>query len=118
VVCHWSPPILRYIIPPPQLDRPSGVPHNAGMNPPPEPLDPSYRPKLRPEVAAEAADGGVVFFDQFRIGRPVQLTPLGVELARRFDGRTSLRDIQSTLMRRLGGRLVPLDVITGLVRGL
>jgi AmmeMemoRadiSam system protein B len=85
---------------------------------PPEPLDPSCRPKLRPEVAAEGCDGGAVFFDQFRIGRPVRLTGLGVELARQFDGKQSLRDIQSALMRRLGGLLVPLDVITGLVRGL
>jgi AmmeMemoRadiSam system protein B len=88
------------------------------MSTPTDAIDPHVKPKLRRGLSAEPVEGGVVLADQVRLGRPVQLTPLGLELARRFDGRRTLRDIQAELMLVTGGVLVPLDVIATLAAGL
>jgi AmmeMemoRadiSam system protein B len=84
----------------------------------PDAPDPHAKPKLRRGLSAVPVDGGVVLADQVRLGRPVQLTRLGLELARRFDGRRTLRDIQAELMLVTGGSIVPLDVIATLAAGL
>ncbi len=83
-----------------------------------EPLDPSNRPSLRPGLAGQAAEGGVILFDPMRIGKPIPLTRLGLEIVRRFDGTRTLRDVQAEIMGFTGGTLVPLDTFTALVEGL
>jgi AmmeMemoRadiSam system protein B len=60
----------------------------------------------------------VVVTDQLRVGKPVQLSRLGLEIAKRLDGQRTLTDIQVDLMRLVGGVLIPLDTIAGLVAGL
>ncbi|MDB5310222.1 MAG: Dioxygenase [Gemmataceae bacterium] len=84
------------------------------MNTSPEPIDPSHRPKLRLTLSAEPADGGMVLFDPLRVGRPVPLTLLGLEIARRFDGKRTLRDVQTEVIRLAGGAIIPLDPIAEL----
>lgn len=89
------------------------------MTPPDETSDPSYCPKLRPGLRAEPADGDhVLITDLRRIGRPVQLSPLGLEIARRFTGTHTLRDIQADLTRLLSGTILPLSAISGLADAL
>jgi AmmeMemoRadiSam system protein B len=71
------------------------------------------RPQLRPHLAVEpdGSNGGFVLWDQLRLGdRAVRLTAQELGWLRLFDGRHSLRDVQTEAMRRLGGRLVPLEV--------
>src|SRR4051794_35192862 len=81
-------------------------------------FDPSHRPRLRPSVAAEPAQGGVRLFDPLRIGQPLQLTQLGLEIIRRFDGANTLRDVQSTIARLSGGHIVPFEVFSSLIAAL
>jgi AmmeMemoRadiSam system protein B len=88
------------------------------MSPPKDAPDPHVRPKLRPHLSAAPAGDGVIVTDPLRVGKPVQLNRLGLEIARRFDGRQTLSDIQVDLMRLVGGVLIPLDTIAGLVAGL
>ena len=88
------------------------------MSPPKDAPDPHARPKLRPHLAAQPAGDGVVVTDQLRVGKPVQLTRLGLEIAKRLTGRQTLAEIQVELMRLVGGVLIPLDTLTGLVAGL
>src|SRR5439155_3290110 len=93
-------------------------PKMGDMSKPPEPLDPSFRPKLRPGLTAEPAADGVVVFDRLRIGRVVQISRFGLEVVRRFDGGRTLQEIQLELIELAGGTLVPLDAIAGLAAGL
>lgn len=88
------------------------------MSPPKDAPDPHARPKLRPYLAAKPARDGVILSDQLRVGREVILTRLGLEIAKRLDGRRTLTEIQVELMRLVGGVLIPLDTLTGLVNGL
>jgi AmmeMemoRadiSam system protein B len=83
-----------------------------------EPFDSSHRPRLRPGLAGQPAEGGVVLFDPLRIGKPIPLTRLGLEIVRRFDGTRTLRDVQAEIMGLTGGAIVPLDTFTELVAGL
>jgi AmmeMemoRadiSam system protein B len=84
----------------------------------PEPLDPSFRPKLRPGLAAEPTQDGVVIIDRLRVGRVVQISRFALEVVRRFDGSRTLQEVQLELIELSGGSLVPLDAITGLAAGL
>ncbi|MBY0512532.1 MAG: AmmeMemoRadiSam system protein B [Gemmataceae bacterium] len=84
----------------------------------PEPLDPSYRPRLRPGLSAEPAGDGVVLLDRLRVGQVVQVSPFGLEVVKRFDGRRTIQEIQLELIRLTGGQFVPLDAITRLAAGL
>jgi AmmeMemoRadiSam system protein B len=102
----------------PSLDRPFRPVENGCMSTPPEPTDPSYRPRLRPGLAGQPAGGGVLVIDPLRVGAVVQLTRLGFEIARRFDGKRTLHDVQAEVTRLAGGSLVPLDAITTLAAGL
>ncbi len=88
------------------------------MSTPLEPADPLSRPKLRPGLAAEPAGEGFLVLDRLRLGQVVQLTPLGLEIARRFDGTRTIMDVQVEVMRLVGGTLIPLDVIRELASGL
>jgi AmmeMemoRadiSam system protein B len=83
-----------------------------------EPFDSSHRPRLRPGLAGQPAEGGVVLFDPLRIGKPITLTRLGLEIVRRFDGTRTLRDVQAEIMALTSGAIVPLDTFTELVAGL
>lgn len=88
------------------------------MSAAPEPLDPSYKPKLRPTLSAEPATDGVVVFDPIRVGRPIQLTRLGFEIIRRFDGNRTLRDVQAEISRLAGGTVIPLGPFAELAAAL
>lgn len=88
------------------------------MSRPTDAPDPHARPKLRPHLAAQPAGDGVLVTDQLRVGKPVQLSRLGLEIAKRLDGSRTLGEIQVDLMRLVGGVLIPLDTIAGLVAGL
>jgi AmmeMemoRadiSam system protein B len=81
-------------------------------------IDPHYRPKLRPGLAAEPADGRVVIVDRLRIGNVVEVTAIGFELIRRFDGERTLLQIRDELIKVTGGLAIPLDTISSLVSGL
>jgi AmmeMemoRadiSam system protein B len=79
--------------------------------------DPS-RPKLRPHLAAERAGEEVHLFDPYRVGEPVRLSLLALEIVRRLDGTRSLRDLQAELTGLTGGTIIPLDTLEGLVTAL
>lgn len=81
-------------------------------------LDSGHRPRLRQSLDAQPAENSVVLFDRFRIGKPIQLTRLGLEIVRRFDGASSLRDVQTAIARLSGGHIVPLETFASLVGAL
>ncbi len=81
-------------------------------------IDPDHRPRLRQTLAAEPADGRITLLDQLRIGRPIQLTQLGLEIVRRFDGASTLREVQATIARLCGGQIVPLEIFSSLIAAL
>ena len=76
------------------------------------------RPKLRPRLAAERAGGTVHLFDPYRVGSPVQLSLLALEIVKRLDGTRTVRDVQAELTGLTGGLIVPLDTLEGLVTAL
>jgi AmmeMemoRadiSam system protein B len=76
-------------------------------------------PRLRPGLAA-AQDGNdpryVFVWDQLRLAkRPERLTLPEFMWVQMFDGKRSLRDIQTEAIRQLGGEFLPLDWFTDLV---
>ena len=81
-------------------------------------LDPSHRPRLRQTLSAEPTDGGVTLFDPHRIGEPLLLTELGLEIVRRLDGSRTLAELQSDITRLTGGHIVPLETFTSLTTAL
>lgn len=76
------------------------------------------RPKLRDRLAAERADGSVNLFDPYRVGQPVRLSALALEVVKRLDGTRTLRDVQAELTTLTGGTVLPLDTLEGLVTAL
>ncbi|MFO0798718.1 MAG: AmmeMemoRadiSam system protein B [Gemmataceae bacterium] len=76
------------------------------------------RPKLRARLAAERADGSFHVTDPYRVGSPVQLSPLALEVVKRLDGTRTLSDIQAELTTLTGGTVLPLDTLDGLVKAL
>jgi len=76
------------------------------------------RPKLRDRLAAERADDYVHLYDPYRVGEPVQLSPLALEVVKRLDGTRTLRDVQAELTTLTGGTVLPLDTLEGLVTAL
>jgi AmmeMemoRadiSam system protein B len=76
------------------------------------------RPKLRDRLAAERADGSIHLYDPYRVGQPVQLSPLALEVVKRLDGTRTLRDVQAELTTITGGTVLPLDTLDGLVTAL
>ncbi len=77
------------------------------------------RPRLRPGIAyaQDHSDPRFVFIlDQLRLSpQPQRLTTLEFLWVQLFDGRRTLRDIQTESMRRLRGEFLPLDWLTALV---
>jgi AmmeMemoRadiSam system protein B len=79
------------------------------------------RPRLLPHVkfAPDGREGEVVVWDPLRLSdRTVRVSALEMTWLRLFDGRHSLRDVQAEAIRRLGGRLVPLETFERLARQL
>jgi MEMO1 family protein len=80
------------------------------------------RPRLRHGLAAaqDSDDPRFVFlWDQLRLSdRHQRLTRLEFDWVQLFDGRRTLRDIQSEAMRQTGGNLVPINVLTALAERL
>lgn len=76
-------------------------------------------PRLRPGLAArqDQNDPRYVFiWDQLRLNnRQYRLPMLEFICVRLFDGERSLRDIQSEVMRQVGGQFLPFDLFTNLV---
>jgi AmmeMemoRadiSam system protein B len=81
-------------------------------------IEADHRPRLRPGLAAapDPNDRRYVFvWDQMRLAqRPQRLTIIEFSWLQLFDGRRTLRDIQTESMRQLGGTLLPLEWIAGL----
>jgi AmmeMemoRadiSam system protein B len=81
----------------------------------------TVRPKLRPHLAAEpdGLGGGFILWDQLRLGgAAVRLTAQELSWLRLFDGQRSVRDVQAEVARRMGGRVVPLEVFDRLAAAL
>jgi AmmeMemoRadiSam system protein B len=72
-------------------------------------------PQLRPYLAAEPEDRlgrRFVVYDRLRLSeRAIRVTGVELEWLQLFDGKRSLRDIQTEVMRQLGGQLVPLELL-------
>src|SRR4051812_21987777 len=88
------------------------------MTTPTDPTDPSFRPRLRDELAAEAHGDRVLLHDRIRIGTTLTLTPFAFELAKLFDGSHSIAEIRSDVARQLPGFNLPDHVVPELVAGL
>lgn len=84
--------------------------------------DPMDRPRLRPGLAAarDAEDPRlVVLYDRLRLSRnAIRVTPHEFIWLQLFNGRNTLREIQSQAMRTGGGTILPLDLFTALVHRL
>lgn len=76
------------------------------------------RPKLRDRLAAERDGEAVSVYDPYRVGQPVTLSLLALEIVKRFDGTRTLRDVQAELTQLTGGTVVPLDKLEGLAAAL
>jgi MEMO1 family protein len=81
-------------------------------------IDPEHRPRLRPTLAAEPADDGVLLFDQFRIGGSLRISPLGLEIVKHFNGERTLAQIQESVTRITGGVRVDLQALANLAAAL
>jgi AmmeMemoRadiSam system protein B len=79
---------------------------------------PTANPKLRPFLEAKEQGDTIVIHDSRRIGRPIGVTKLGLEIAARLDGKKTLETIQIELLSITGGALVPLEVLQKLVHAL
>jgi MEMO1 family protein len=75
-------------------------------------------PALRPYLEAHGDGDLVVIRDPRMVGRPVGVSPLGLEIVARLDGTRTLEDVQAELLPLTGGALVPLDVLRQLVAAL
>lgn len=78
------------------------------------------RPQLRPFLMVQQDDSDphhVFLCDRLGLGPgPQRVTVFELVCLRMFDGRRTLRDIQSEAMRQVGGQVVPLDIFIALVR--
>ncbi|MCE9566616.1 MAG: AmmeMemoRadiSam system protein B [Planctomycetes bacterium] len=79
----------------------------------------SDRPKLRDNLGAEPHEAGnFLLYDPLRIGRPVVLSPLAVEVAKRFDGTFTVSEIVATMLAAFPGVQVSVEAVAGLVTAL
>lgn len=76
------------------------------------------RPKLRDRLAAERDGDAVQLYDPYRVGEPVRLSPLALEIVKRLDGTRTTADIQVELTGLTGGTTIPLDTLDGMVAAL
>jgi AmmeMemoRadiSam system protein B len=88
------------------------------MTTPTDPTDPSFRPRLRDELAAEAHGDRIIIHDRIRIGAPLTLTPLAFEIVKLFDGSHSIAEIRDDIARQLPGFNLPEQAVPDLVAGL
>jgi len=80
---------------------------------------PNNNPKLRDNLGAEPhEEGNFLLYDPLRIGRPVVLSPLAVEVAKRFDGTATVPEIIAAMQTAYPGLQVPVEAVTGLVKAL
>ncbi len=79
---------------------------------------PLLRPKLRDRLAAERSGDAVQLYDPYRVGEPVRLSLLAVEIVKRLDGTRTTTDIRVELAGLTGGTIIPLDTLDGLVSAL
>ena len=78
-----------------------------------------HRPKLRDNLGAEPhEEGNFLLYDPLRIGRPVVLSPLAVEVAKRFDGTATVPEVIASLTAAYPGAQIPVDAVVGLVKAL
>jgi AmmeMemoRadiSam system protein B len=82
------------------------------------PTDPSFRPRLRRELAAETHGDRIHLYDRVRVGTPLTLTLFAFEIAKLFDGSHSVAEIRADIARELPGLNLPDHVVPGLVHGL
>jgi AmmeMemoRadiSam system protein B len=79
-------------------------------------------PQLRPYLAAEPEDRlgrRFVVYDRLRLSeRALRVTSLELEWLQLFDGKRSLREVQAEVTGRLGGQVVPLEVLQRLAERL
>jgi MEMO1 family protein len=80
------------------------------------------KPQLRPHLAASSEDANrqrYIVHDLLRLnGASLRLSALEVQWLQLFDGRRTLREIQTEAIRQVGGQLVPLEVFTELTAAL
>lgn len=76
------------------------------------------KPKLRPRLVAERNGDMVHLSDPYRVGEPVRLGLLALEVVKRLDGTRTLQDVQVELTSLTGGTIVPFDTLVGLVTAL
>ncbi len=82
-------------------------------------IDPSHKPRLPPTRGGAAHDdGAIVLFDPLRIGQSMQLTPIGFEIVRRFDGSHTLAEVQSAIEQLSGGQVVSIAALSQLIGAL
>lgn len=88
-------------------------------------MAPTYRPRLRPHLALARIDprqaGGREFVLHDRVqlsSAQLLLTSLDLEYVKLIDGQRTLPEIQAEMVRRLGGRLVPLETVASLIDSL
>ncbi len=79
---------------------------------------PTASPKLRPFLEANEQGDAIIIHDSRRIGRPIGVTRLGLEIAIRLNGKKTLETIQIELLSLTGGALVPLEILQKLVHAL
>jgi AmmeMemoRadiSam system protein B len=81
--------------------------------------DPQLRPELRYGLAAEPhGRGDFALYDPCGIGGAVVLSPMAIEVAERFDGRSTCAQIAAALAAEFPGATVSADVVAGLAAGL
>jgi AmmeMemoRadiSam system protein B len=78
-------------------------------------LDPAFRPpRLRSTLAAEPDGDQILIHDPHRVGQPIRVTPLGLEIVKHFSGEFTLAQIQESVIRITGGYKVELQVLANL----
>lgn len=83
------------------------------------PPTPNCRPLLRAYLEANPhTEDQLILYDPRRIGQPVVMSLLAVELAKRFDGERTLSEIRDDVMREFPEVQVPWDALLGLAAAL
>ena len=62
---------------------------------PSESIDPAFRPRLRPTLAAESAGDEIHIYDPHRVGNTVRVSPAVLEIVKHFNGQNTLGQIQT-----------------------
>lgn len=65
-------------------------------------------------LAAEPDGDQILIHDPHRLGQPIRVTPLGLEIVKHFSGEFTLAQIQESVTRITGGYKVELQVLANL----